>query len=61
MTQIKSRPPTFAVWMSRPEDLADSYQRYLVNNLRKDFDLPGIPIRLHLRKTKNPYAEKKKD
>ncbi len=61
MTQIKSRPPTFAVWMSRPEDLADSYQRYLVNNLRKDFELPGIPIRLHLRKTKNPFAEKKKD
>ena len=59
MTQIKSKPPTFAVWVSRPDELQDSYQRYMVNNLRKDFDLAGVPIRLQLRKTKNPYADKK--
>jgi len=28
-----------------------------VNNLRETFDLPGTPIRLHLRGTTNPYAE----
>lgn len=57
MTQIKSKPPTFALWVSRPHDLPDSYQRYLVNGLREEFDLPGVPIRLSLRKSKNPYAE----
>ncbi|MDB5478095.1 MAG: ribosome biosis GTPase Der [Alphaproteobacteria bacterium] len=57
MTQIKSKPPTFALWVSRPDDLPDSYQRYLVNGLRETFKLPGVPIRLSLRKSKNPYAE----
>jgi GTP-binding protein len=58
MTQIKSKPPTFALWVSRPHDLPDSYQRYMVNGLREEYNLPGIPIRLNLRKTKNPYTDK---
>lgn len=58
MTQVKSKPPTFALWVSRPNDLPDSYQRYLVNGLREEFNLPGVPIRLSLRKTKNPYTDK---
>lgn len=57
-TQIKARPPTFALWVSKPVDLPDSYQRYLVNSLRDDLDLPGVPIRLLLRKGRNPYAER---
>ncbi len=57
MTQIKTRPPTFALFVSRPEKLPDAYQRYLVNEMRAEFDLPGVPIRLHMRKGKNPYAE----
>ena len=56
-TQVKARPPTFALWVSRPDDLPDSYQRYLVNGLRDAFDLPGVPIRLLLRKGRNPYAD----
>jgi GTP-binding protein len=55
MTQIKARPPSFAVWVSRPKDIPTSYERYLVNGLREDFDIPGVPIRLYLRTTKNPY------
>lgn len=57
MTQIKTRPPTFALWVARPKDLPDSYQRYLVNGIRDDFDMDGTPIRLVLKKSKNPYAE----
>ncbi|MDH3701836.1 MAG: ribosome biogenesis GTPase Der, partial [Alphaproteobacteria bacterium] len=56
MTQVKSRPPTFAIWASRPEELPDSYQRYLVNGLREDFGFEGVPLRLQFRKGKNPYA-----
>jgi len=55
MTQIKARPPSFAVWVSRPKDIPLSYERYLINGLRDDFDLPAVPIRLFLRTTKNPY------
>ena len=57
MTQIKTRPPTFAFFMNRPEKLPDDYMRYLINGLRERFDLPGVPIRTTLRKIKNPYAE----
>jgi GTP-binding protein len=56
MTQANIRPPTFALFASRPAELPDAYRRYLVNVLRKDFDLPGVPIRMMLRKGKNPYA-----
>lgn len=57
MTQAKTRPPTFVAFCSRPEALPESYLRYLVNGLRESFDLAGTPIRFHLKKTDNPYAE----
>lgn len=56
MTQVNTRPPTFALFASKPGDLPDSYRRYLANALRNEFDLPGTPIRLMLRKGANPYA-----
>lgn len=59
ITQIKSKPPTFALWVSRPDDLPDTYIRYLVNGLREEFDIPGVPIRFVMRKTKNPYINDK--
>jgi GTP-binding protein len=59
VTQAKSRPPSFVLFMSRAEALPDAYQRYLVNGLREAFDLPGTPIRLTLREKKNPYASRK--
>ena len=57
MTQAKARPPTFLVFGTRAEKLPEDYQRYLVNQLRETFHLPGTPIRLLLRGTTNPYAE----
>lgn len=60
ITQINTRPPTFAMWLSHPKALPDSYKRYIINSLRDDFDIPGVPIRLLLRKSKNPYANRKR-
>ncbi len=57
ITQAKIRPPTFALFMSRPEDLPESYLRYLTSGMRDDFDMAGVPVRLILRKPKNPYAK----
>ncbi|MEE9589246.1 MAG: ribosome biogenesis GTPase Der, partial [Hyphomicrobiaceae bacterium] len=57
MTQPNARPPTFIAFCSRPQDLPQSYVRYLINGLRDTFGLLGTPIRLHLRKGKNPYAK----
>jgi GTP-binding protein len=58
ITQVKARPPTFALFGTRAEQTPDTYHRYLVNNLRDAFDMPGVPIRLMLRGTDNPYADK---
>jgi GTP-binding protein len=58
--QIKARPPTFALFVNKPELLPDSYLRYLGNSLRDAFDLPGTPIRFVARRGKNPYAERGK-
>ena len=57
MAQTKSRPPTFVLFASRPDQLPDSYRRYLVNSLRESFELPGVPIRLTVKSGKNPYAD----
>jgi GTPase len=57
ITQIKRRPPTFAVFATRAERLPTAYVRYLVNSLREDFGLSGVPIRVILRTTENPYAD----
>jgi len=60
MTQASARPPTFIAFCSRPEELPKSYLRYLSNSLREAFDLPGVPLRLNLRKGENPYAKRKR-
>jgi GTP-binding protein len=60
LTQSKARPPTFVAFCSRPEALPAAYKRYLVNAIRQDFELPGTPIRLVLRKGDNPFAGKSK-
>ena len=57
ITQAKARPPTFVAFGTRAEQMPEDYQRYLVNGLREHFELPGTPIRLQLRGTKNPYVE----
>ncbi len=57
ITQAKTRPPSFYMFSSNPEGLPDSYLRYLTNQLRDTFKLHGIPIRISVRKSDNPYAE----
>ncbi len=59
VTQAKARPPRFVMFTSQPDALPDSYLRYLENNLRDAFDLPGTPLRLMTRKGDNPYDPKR--
>jgi GTP-binding protein len=58
MAQMKTRPPTFVLMASRAESMPETYKRYLLNELREAFDLPGVPIRLVLKQGKNPFADK---
>ncbi|MGE3307655.1 MAG: ribosome biogenesis GTPase Der, partial [Rhizobiaceae bacterium] len=56
VTQAKTRPPGFVLSCSRPDAMPQSYVRYLVNSLRESFDMPGVPIRMVLRTSENPFA-----
>ena len=60
MTQVSIRPPTFVIFSSNPDQLLNSYLRYLSNGIRERFGLKGVPIRIHMRKRENPYADKNK-
>lgn len=58
ITQGNTRPPTFTVFINRPEDLPESYRRYIINAMRQDFKIHGVPIRVMFRKNENPYDKK---
>jgi len=58
-TQVKSRPPTITLFGNQLERLPESYIRYLMNGLRKDFELWGVPIRFHRRSGRNPYDKER--
>lgn len=60
ISQTKTRPPTFVLKCSRANKLPETYRRYLVNGLREDFDLWGIPIRLYIKADSNPYDRDKR-
>ena len=58
VTQVKSRPPTFVIFGNRVDELPVSYERYLMNSMRRDLKIGPVPMRLNLRSSKNPFAEK---
>ena len=60
VTQPKARPPSFVIFCSRADAVPEAYKRYLVNSLREEFDLPGVPLRITLREKTNPFAHKRK-
>ena len=59
ITQIKTRPPTFAIFGTKNVDIPDHYKRYLTNRLKADFSFHNAPVRIHFRSPKNPYKSKK--
>lgn len=58
VTQIKTRPPTFKIFSNYPKEINETYIKYLQNSLRENFKLPGVPLRLYLTKSDNPYSKK---
>ena len=52
MTQVATNPPSFVVFVNEPELLHFSYQRFLINQLRQNFDFVGTPIKIMARKRK---------
>jgi GTP-binding protein len=58
ISQTNSRPPTFAVFANRAEHLPKSYERYLLNHLRRSLGFEGIPLRIFIRRRENPFQSR---
>jgi len=56
ITQAGTRPPRFVIFGSRLDALPKSYERYLVNSIRKSLGFEAVPVRVTLKSSKNPYA-----
>lgn len=55
ITQAETAPPTFVIISNYPDSIHFSYQRYVTNQLRKRFDVEGVPIRvIYKEKRKSP-------
>lgn len=50
VTQAETAPPAFVVMTNEPEHIHFSYQRYIINQLRKAFGFSGVPLRIHYKK-----------
>lgn len=57
MTQVSSQPPTMVIFANLPDQVHETYRRYLENQLREAFGFSGVVIRLLFRKGENPYEE----
>ncbi len=49
-TQIRVRPPTFAIYTNSPDGITRPYQRYLANTIRDRYGFEGTPLRVHIKK-----------
>ena len=59
VTQVKTRPPSFVIFGTRVDQLPASYERYLVNSMRRDLGFGAVPVRLTFRAPKNPFDRDK--
>lgn len=50
VTQVNARFPSFAFFCNLPQYVQESYQRFLENRIRENFDFEGVPLRLIFRK-----------
>lgn len=57
ITQVKTAPPMFAFFCNTPEDLPDSYKRFLERTLRKHYDLEGVPISFLFRRKNRRWED----
>lgn len=56
--QIKTRPPTFFIYVNDKNLLDDNFERFLRNSIADEFGFEGVPLRLLIRDSKMQYARK---
>ena len=58
ITQTNSAPPKFNIYVNYIVAIKSDYKRFLENNIRKNFNLNGLPIKVIYKKSKNPFSQK---
>ena len=58
ITQAGTRPPRVVIFGSRLDDLPKSYERYLMNGIRKTLGFDSVPVRIMMRSSKSPFGDK---
>ncbi len=58
ITQPNSAPPKFNIYVNYIKAIKTDYKRFLENNIRKNFNLNGLPIKIIYKKSKNPFNER---
>ena len=58
ITQVSTAPPKFFIFTNHPKFISNSYKRFLTNNLKKHFNLTGLPAKIVFKKSSNPYEKK---
>ncbi len=59
ISQVKIRPPTFSIYHNKNSKVPKVTKRFIVNRIREKFGYDGIPIRVNLRTSKNPFKKNK--
>ena len=59
LMQIKTRPPTFFLYVNNKRLLTDNFEQFLRNSISKEFGFIGVPIRILVRDNRTQYARKK--
>lgn len=49
ITQATTKPPTFVIFVNNKDIFHFSYERYLINKIRDNFQLEGTPIKIIVR------------
>ena len=59
LMQIKTRPPTFFLFVNRKNLLSDNFEHFVRNSLAKEFGFVGSPIRILIRDNRTQYAKRR--
>ena len=57
VSQVDTAPPTFAFFTNDPRGVTESYQRYLMRQLRERYGFAGTPLRILIRRRKKRVAD----
>ena len=59
LMQIKTRPPTFFLYVNNKRLMDHKFEKFVRNSIGKEFGFVGVPLRILLRDSRSQYASKR--